>query len=175
MSKIKLQMFCSISILMFIGCDSDFVNNETDIKSKEHCDFQKKEIEESFKLKKYSKTIELFVEYQDCYANDSEYLYKLGLLYKLNGQIELSKKTLNKSIQKLNKSKELSENEIAIIKAGTYLIMGNKNMAMKEIKKVNKSKLTEVQKEELSYLEIFASQGEYIALEYNVDFELFDK
>ena len=144
------------------------------IKANETCNSLKKAIEENFNLKNYSKTIELFNEFEDCYTDKTVFLHKLGLLYKANGQEELANTTFDLSIKKIDKLKELPNNEVAILKAGTYMIMNNKIMAKREIKKIDKSKLTQSQKEEVEYLEIFASQGEFISTKFSVEFELFD-
>lgn len=171
--KMKKLVLISVSIIL-IGCNNQNMKEVPVIKVNEICNSLKKGIQENFSLKNFSKAIELFIEFEDCYADKAVFLNKLALFYKANGQEELAKTTFDLSIKKLDELKELPNNKVAIQKAGIYMIMNEKSKAMEEIRKIDKSKLTESQKEEVIYLEIFASQGEFITTEFNVEFELFD-
>jgi len=138
------------------------------------CEELKNTIQAAYDLKKISKTIELYKTYEDCSDNKQKFLMNLALLYKANGQEQLSHKQLNRAIKTIKYNIGLSRNEKLFLKAGIYSMMDEQQRVKKEISKINRNKLTALQRDELEFLELFANQGEFITGSYKIDFELFD-
>lgn len=138
------------------------------------CEELRQNIQAEYNLKNLSKTIELYKTYEDCLDDRQEFLMKLALLYKANGQQELCNEQLNRAIRIIKYNLGLSRNEKCLAKAFIYSTMDDRQKIKREISKINRKKLTKTQIEEVEFLELSANQGEFITGSYKVDFELFE-
>ena len=160
--------------LLGMACGSHSGQDENVLKSSAHCNSLKEEIQQQYDSKNYSKTIELFKLFENCFNDKSHYLGKLGLLYKLNGQLEESRQIYLVLIERIDEDKQLSENENALSKAGIYIILDELDQAKVQLERVEREKLTKEQQQRMEFFELIASQGEFVSANILVDVELFD-
>lgn len=158
--------------MVIVACNEP--KEKQDPKMNSNCEALKSNIQKEFDLKNFSKTIYLYKTYENCSDNKEEFLMKLALLYKANGQQDLCNKQLNKVIRFIKRKIGQSRIEKSLAKANIYLIMDDKLKLKNELNKLNKRKLTQTQTEEVEFLELFANQGEFITGSLKADFELFD-
>ena len=137
------------------------------------CETLKKDIQQEFKVKNFTKTITLYKDYETCLNDKQEFHTKLALLYKENNQLEACKRHLKIVIQLIEKNNIISTNEKAISKAYIHLIIDDTENAKKETLIITRDTLTKTQLEELEFIEMFTNQGEFIELDFKTEFNLF--
>ncbi|MFK7972070.1 MAG: hypothetical protein AB8F95_17005 [Bacteroidia bacterium] len=140
----------------------------------EECLTLKKEAQTQFDQEHYSETIKLFRSFETCMDDQHDYLSTLALLYKINDQKALSHETFDRLLVLIGKSENLTPHDQAFERAGIYACMDDRQKLHQELRVIDRSELSEVQKETIRFWEDIVNQGEFVAVEMTVDFELFD-
>lgn len=155
--------------LLLTACDPS-----TEMKPEPSCDTRRNEIQAFFARKDYAAVIPLFTAYEECFPNPEEYLIKLGLLYRANGQMDQCRETLLRQIARIDKDPVGDLHSKSLERTAVYIVMGNEADVQRELSQIDTLQLAADQLKEFHSLRAVVRKGEYLSGKHHWDFILFD-